>query len=354
MQRDRSSHNGRDRDRDRDYAESLASLSLSDYHETYPSNQPYPSEYDHTVSDTYGGQYWAPQTGYPPAQSPPASGGGASYGGTYQTNAYAYPSASASASSDYVTDYPRYEYDAASIASSSTPSHSGRSSGMWSGAPSVGTAASSAPSTRSNVTDVNNTIHRQAPPNERYELPCEFSNLTGCSSVFHGDEEHDWIEHHIEEHLRRKLPSKLRCWFCGDFEFDAKERFNGDVRSNFTARMQHIRGHIVDDGYRFEQMQKDGHLVKHLLNQGLIDRSTYDSIVNPGTVPGIPGSHSSHSSHGSHGSHGRHRSHRSHRSHLPQVEEDVVAASSSSSGRRHRDHEPSSRSHGSRSRRSGP
>lgn len=45
--------------------------------------------------------------------------------------------------------------------------------------------------------------------------------------------------------------------------------------------MQHIRDHIVYDGYLYEQMLVDGHLINHLLDQNIIDRRTYDNIVTP-------------------------------------------------------------------------
>ncbi|KAI3394292.1 hypothetical protein diail_2939 [Diaporthe ilicicola] len=351
MKSNGSSYKGKDRD----YSESSASLSLSDCHD--PDPDPYAPRGDYsapsyTEPHSYAGndQYsWSAQPpAYPPAHSSSTYSGTPRYEDSYQTTpaasstgGYGYQLAPASTSS-----YDSYAYDdAASVTSSSVPSTS-----MWSRAPSVTSAATSAPSMGTHITDVNNTIHGQVPPNERYQLPCEFRNLTNCTRVFHGDEVNDWIDHHIEDHLRRKLPSRLRCWFCSDYSFDAKERFHGDARSAFLARMHHIRGHIVDEGYRAEQMHQDGHLVRHLLDRGLIDGSTYDSIVNPTSLPGLPGGH------GGHGGHSRHGGHRSHRSshRLPQVVEEVVASSSSSS-RRHRperrEHEHSSRSHGNRPRR---
>lgn len=103
---------------------------------------------------------------------------------------------------------------------------------------------SPAPSARSNRTDVNSTIRHQRPPNERYQLPCEFRNLTGCDRVFPGDDVQGWMDH-FEDHVQNKLPAKLRCWFCYDTQFKARVTSKGDVRSNFNMRMQHIRYHIV-------------------------------------------------------------------------------------------------------------
>lgn len=42
------------------------------------------------------------------------------------------------------------------------------------------------------------------------------------------------------------------------------------------------------EGYRPDQMQKDGHLVKHLFDQDLIDRRTYEKILAPTTVLRTP------------------------------------------------------------------
>lgn len=123
--------------------------------------------------------------------------------------------------------------------------------------------------------------------------------------------------------------------FCSDSNFDAKLTSEGDARSNFNMRMQHIRYHLVYEGYRPEQMQRDGHLVRHLFDQNLIDRRTYENILNPTTVPRLPGSKDRH---GSHGSHHKHR-------HLPRVDEEVVAESSSSHRHRRKDHGRSSHKH---------
>lgn len=72
-------------------------------------------------------------------------------------------------------------------------------------------------------------------------------------------------------------------------------------------------------------MVKDGHLVKHLIDQGIIDRSTYESILNPTTVPRIPRY--------------RHKSKRGGQKnrYVPQVDEGFIAGSSSRHNHRQRD-----------------
>lgn len=180
-------------------------------------------------------------------------------------------------------------YDSASVAGSSVHSNDGEGSGNgWDSSQSRGSAASSVPSRQSHDTDINNTVHQQTPPAQRYQLPCEFAYLTGCDRVFSGDDAQGWMDH-IEGHLRGKFPAKLRCWFCSEYYFDAAQTSNRDSRSNFMMRMEHIRDHIVYDGSRPEQITKDGHIVQHLLDHGIIDKHTYDSIVSPTTIPPIPG-----------------------------------------------------------------
>lgn len=159
---------GRAGDEDGDYAQSLASLSLSD-----PASL--------SLSDRGG-------------LAPPSDSCGSSYTGVYSPSTY----------SGYTG------YDTASVTSRSAPSsYGGGSVSGWSDAQTTSTA-SSAPTAFSNQTDVNNTIHRQRPPNERYQLPCEFRNLTLCDQVFPGDDVQGWMGH-IEGHLQSKFPTRLRC-----------------------------------------------------------------------------------------------------------------------------------------------
>lgn len=84
-------------------------------------------------------------------------------------------------------------------------------------------------------------------------------------------------------------------------------------------------------------MQTDGHLVQHLLGHNLIDRSTYDRIVTPTTLPPIPGSHEHH------GNHRSPKNHRKNHRRLPQVEEEVVVEFSSSRNHGNKDRVPQTR-----------
>lgn len=237
---------GKGRAGDEDYAQSFASLSLSgsygsSYADVYGSSyeQPY-------IGDTQG---WTAQSEPAPMQSLSATYGSTpGYGNSYSvtpatslTQRYGYQSHPSSTS-----NYSGY-YNTTSVTSSTVPSsYEGSSVSDWSETHSRGTTSTafSVPSTHSNWTDVNNTINRQHPPTERYQLPCEFRNLTGCSRVFPGDDVQDWIDH-IEGHLQGKFPMSLRCWFCKEHQFDARETSGGDIRSNFNVRMHHIRHHIM-------------------------------------------------------------------------------------------------------------
>lgn len=231
--------------RDRDHTHPLTSLSLSDWQDPKaPDEASYEGPY--TSDEHYS---WAAQSSLAPMQSSLAAYDGIpGYSSSYPTTSasssvggYEYRDES-SATSAY-SGYTRYDSHA-SIVSSTVPSSYGESSvSGWSDINSLENAKSSMASARSIWTDVHNTIYRQRPSNEEYQLPCEFYNLTGCNTVFSSSDVQNWMNH-IEGHLQSKFPTRLRCWFCSEHNFDARETSNGDVRSNFNLRMHHIRDHI--------------------------------------------------------------------------------------------------------------
>lgn len=216
MQSNHRSSKGKDRARDADYAQSFASLSLSEYDDSIAThNDPFSPPY----AGAYGPSYELLYTGddhytHAPTQSSPAAYGGAAGHG----NPYLATSSNLSAGGYEHRNEPpgtsRHSgytgYDTASVTSSSVPSYGGGSVSGWSDAHSGGTAQSSVPSAQSRHTDVNNTIHRQRPPNEVYQLPCEFHNLTGCNTTFSGDDVQSWMDH-VEGHLQSKFPTRLIC-----------------------------------------------------------------------------------------------------------------------------------------------
>lgn len=216
-----------------DYAQSFASLSLSDYGDHAPRSGSYGSPYTDVYGSTYEQPYtadnysWTAQSPLPPTQSSSALYGGTpgyssipAYGNSYSTTSatsstggYGYQNGSSGTSnySGYADGYDTASVTGNSVTSSSAPSsYGGASVSGQSETYSYRTGASSVPSTHSNRTDVNNTINRQGPPTERYQLPCEFQTLTRCNRVFPGDDEQGWMDH-VEEHLQGKFPTKLRC-----------------------------------------------------------------------------------------------------------------------------------------------
>lgn len=214
---------GKGRSRDTDYVQSFDALSLSSYDPLTPRSDYCDSSYTDAYGSSYGPTYTgddyytlAAQSSHAPTPSSSATYGGSGvYGNSYpatsatsSTGAYGYQSELSGTSG-----YSGYTgYDTPSVAGSSAPSYGGGGGSVsgWSESQSRGTAASSVPSRQSHQTDVNNTIHQQAPPAQRYQLPCEFHNLTGCDRVFPGDDTQGWMDH-VESHLRGKFPSKLRC-----------------------------------------------------------------------------------------------------------------------------------------------
>lgn len=215
------SSKGKARAAEGDYAQSFASLSLSDYGDHAPRSNSYESSYP----DVYGSSYEQPYSGddqYGWTQSSQSSSaaysGAPGYGNSYPTTS----ATSSTEGYDYRNEYRNESsgtsnyggyagVDTASVTGSSvSSSYGGNSVAGWSDSQSRGTDASSVPSAHSHRTDVNNTINRQRPPNERYQLPCEFHNLTGCDRVFTGDDEQGWVDH-VEGHLQSKFPTRLRC-----------------------------------------------------------------------------------------------------------------------------------------------
>lgn len=332
---------GRAEDGDSSYEQSLASFSLSDYADSAPL-----SDYHSSYTDVPGSSHEQADTGdgycteHDSLSLMQSSSVAYSVIPGYSSS---YPTTSAISSTggyDYqnepsgIPDYDSYAvYDTASVTGSSAfPLYGEGSVAEWSESQSRSTAA--APSTHSNRTDVNNTINRQRPSNERHQLPCEFHNLTGCDRVFTGDDEQGWVDH-TEGHLQSQFPTRLRCWFCSDRRFDARETSGGDARSNFVTRMGHIRDHFVYDGFRREQIKIDGFLVQHLLDRNLIDRRTYERIVSPKAVPPLPGAHRGGRRH----RHSRHSRH-DHRG-FPQFEGHFIAINSPHPWSEHkREHSP--------------
>lgn len=122
-------------------------------------------------------------------------------------------------------------------------------------------------------------------------LPCEFSRYALCTEWFHAEDTHTWVEHVITDHLHNKVPSKCCCWFCDDFKFDVAKT-GVDQYTNFTWRMDHIREHLIGDGYTIARSRPDFDFLDHLWNEKLISQSTFDEARNwqdgpPSRVKGL-------------------------------------------------------------------
>lgn len=88
--------------------------------------------------------------------------------------------------------------------------------------------------------------------------------------------------------------------FCTTFVYDSNDRdCDGDKNYNFDRRMEHIREHIMGDGYSASGMRPDGGLISHLKRERIVNSQTHKEIlerVNPTSAPPIPGGRYSRSS----------------------------------------------------------
>ncbi|OTA79948.1 hypothetical protein M434DRAFT_17920 [Hypoxylon sp. CO27-5] len=117
----------------------------------------------------------------------------------------------------------------------------------------------------------------QGPAPGTLVLPCEFVGLESCDTTFNYDETDAWIEHIIVDHLHDRLPSKVACWFCDAYLFDAKAPQVRDRRLNFHIRMEHIREHIAE-GKTANDIRPDFHMIDHLRRYRLISEATYNQV----------------------------------------------------------------------------
>ncbi len=120
----------------------------------------------------------------------------------------------------------------------------------------------------------------QQPLPSRYRLWCEFWP-NGCTAEFAGNDTDGWIQHHLDAHLGGKGPKESCCWFC---EIPA---------CNFYQRMEHIRGHIMDEEYTRNQMRTDYHMTRHLRSLGALSEDEYRRRMEFTELPPnfrIPGS----------------------------------------------------------------
>ncbi|KAI0798289.1 hypothetical protein GGR55DRAFT_582178 [Xylaria sp. FL0064] len=133
------------------------------------------------------------------------------------------------------------------------------------------TGSSAYPSSSTSTQDIDEAL-----PIPTSHLPCEFVGYSNCDRVFTADETEQWIEHIVADHLHDILPTKCLCWFCDDFTFDSKQ--TRDRRTNFDARMYHIRDHIVYEKKTVNDMRPDHFFNKHLRDHSLISEDAYNNV----------------------------------------------------------------------------
>ncbi|KAK4155103.1 hypothetical protein C8A00DRAFT_13832 [Chaetomidium leptoderma] len=124
-------------------------------------------------------------------------------------------------------------------------------------------------------------------------LWCEFYCLENCHETFDLGDQDGWIKHHIG-HLGDSFPQKLMCWFCDHVPLDAAN--TNDAYANFLTRMEHIRGHILDNPHlTSNNTRRDLRIVEHMYQQGLMSESKYRVAMEYDETPEafrLPGLHS--------------------------------------------------------------
>lgn len=110
-------------------------------------------------------------------------------------------------------------------------------------------------------------------------LPCEFISYAACNEWYDAEDTYTWTQHVIVDHLHHKIPSVCCCWFCDDIRFYANES-KLDRMTNFLNRMDHIRQHIVEDGFTIHNIRPDFPFLKHLHKNGFIEQSTFDAAMS--------------------------------------------------------------------------
>ena len=117
-------------------------------------------------------------------------------------------------------------------------------------------------------------------------LMCEFAPLGLCAETFGCDDTQIWLGHIAGYHLHWNLPSHSICWFC-DQEFSSKD--TGSLREAFVRRLEHIKAHIIEDGYTAKDMRRDYFLLEHVYCHGLLPEIIYRRARECDEGPSTPG-----------------------------------------------------------------
>ncbi|KAK1772548.1 hypothetical protein QBC33DRAFT_553998 [Phialemonium atrogriseum] len=121
------------------------------------------------------------------------------------------------------------------------------------------------------------TAEQEQQPWGSSRLWCEFCVLRNCTQTYRLDEISEWIAHH-SRHMKDTYPAELICWFCDYVPFKAADRAQREA--NFHSRMEHIRGHIFDEGMTMDDVRPDYFMIKHLHKHRLIPDSMYVYMYN--------------------------------------------------------------------------
>jgi hypothetical protein len=117
-------------------------------------------------------------------------------------------------------------------------------------------------------------------------LPCEFKNFSSCNRKFSSEEVDLWIDHIIERHLHRHLPSFSICWFCDDEsgKFRAASNRSAEKEKCFRRRMHHIAEHF-HTGMKALDIRPDFFFLDHLHHYKLISERTFQLAKEQGELP---------------------------------------------------------------------
>lgn len=102
-------------------------------------------------------------------------------------------------------------------------------------------------------------------------LQCEFAFIDNCPFVYALKDEYGWM-HHIEDHMKTKIPNRCLCWFC-EASFNAEES-GSQRKTNFEDRLHHIAGHYRR-GDTGDGAMRDEDLIRYLHRNRVISNETF-------------------------------------------------------------------------------
>jgi hypothetical protein len=146
-------------------------------------------------------------------------------------------------------------------------------------------STSTAPSTASQHLTLDQQLLTR-PYDYGYDLPCEFMFL-GCYLRFHATQYDAWVTHSMSHFCKRPPPPKVVCTICDKGDDVCFER-NGDARSNWRERMNHISEHFERRDVR-DHTRPDYFVIKYMKSHNLISKEDYEYAMQFTERPGIDG-----------------------------------------------------------------